>query len=101
MDQLPGSAGELIHATDTRYVFAVDLCSSTGGAVLPHKHRRNPDAHALQCAHLRSGVGYTGGVFLAAAQRVFFAGRNAAAVVGRSIGQHNEQMPRGWAGCEL
>ena len=74
--------------------FAVDLCSGTGRAVLTHEHSRHPDAHALQRTYLRGSVSHTGSVLVTAAQRVFCTGRDAAAVVGRSVRQHDEQMPR-------
>ena len=101
LDQPSGSTGQLIHAADACHIFAVDLCSGTGRAILAHEHGRHPDAHALQRTHLRGSVGHTGGVLVTAAQRFFRAGRDAAAVVGRSIRQYDEQMPRRRAGRKL
>ena len=77
-----GSAGKLIHAADACHIFAVDLRGGTGAAVLAHKNGRHPHALPLQGAHLRGGVGYTGGVLVGAAQRVLRCGWGAAAVVG-------------------
>ena len=48
LDQPPGRAGQLVHAADTGHVFAVDLCSGTGRAVLTHEHSRHPDA--MRCS---------------------------------------------------
>ena len=85
LDQSPGSAGKLIHAADARHIFAVDLRGGTGAAVLAHKNGRHPHPLPLQGAHLRGGIGNTGGVLVGAAQRVLCCGRNAAAVVGRCV----------------
>ena len=45
LDQLSGRTGKLIHAADACHIFAVDLRSGTGAAVLAHKNSRHP--HAL------------------------------------------------------
>ena len=93
LDEPPSGACQLIHAPDAGEIFAVDAFCIVAGAVLAHEHGRDTQTIAPQGAHLGSGIIHTVGAAVITTQRLFRAGRYAAAVVGGSVGQQDEQGP--------
>lgn len=93
LDEPPSGACQLIHAPDAGEIFAVDAFCIVAGAVLAHEHGRNTQTLAPQGTHLSGGIVYAVGAAVITTQRLFRAGRHAAAVVGGSICQQDEQMP--------
>ena len=82
LDEPPSGACQLIHAPDAGEIFAVDAFCIVAGAVLAHEHGRDTQTPALQVAYLSSGIVHTVGAAVITTQRLFRAGRYAAAVVG-------------------
>ena len=84
LDEPPGGACQLIHAPDAGEIFAVDAFCIVAGAVLAHEHGRDTQTPALQVAHLGGGIVHAVGAAVITTQRLFRAGRYAAAVVGEA-----------------
>ncbi len=87
LDEPPRGACQLIHAPDAGEIFAVDAFCIVTGAVLAHEHGRNTQTLMPQGAYLGGGIVHTVGAAVITTQRLFRAGRYAAAVVGGSIRQ--------------
>ena len=92
LDELPGGTGQLVHAPDAGQVFAVNALGGGDGAVLAHKDGGHLDPLAAEITYLGGGIVHAVGPAVIPAQRVFRAGRDAAAVIGGGIRQQDEQV---------
>ena len=101
LDKSACGPGQLVHAPDAGHVLAVDAGGVGGAGVFAHKDGGDPQTLPLQRPHLGGGVLHARAAAVVAAQRVIGRGWDAAAVVGGSVRQENEQMPRGGAGVEV
>ena len=101
LDELPGGTGQLVHAPDAGQVFAVNALGGGDGAVLAHKDGGHLDPLAAEITYLGGGIVHAVGPAVIPAQRVFRAGRDAAAVIGGGIRQQDEQVAGSRAGVKI
>ena len=85
--------GELVDAADARKVAAIDGVCGGNARVFTHEDGRDADALCAQGAHLLRCVVDADLPVVVTAERNFAARQNFVAVVGRGVGQQDEQMP--------
>ena len=101
LDELPGGTGQLVHAPDAGHVLAVDAGGIGGAGVLAHKDGGHLDPLAAEITYLGGGIVHAVGPAVIPAQRIFRAGRDAAAVIGGGIRQQDEQVAGSRAGVKI